>query len=184
MNCPSSDIENPFGVDRMHNPITPCFTCIRGPEAQSNHLYCQDCGNVTAYRHYVSLSKEAIESQTVSQGEADPAGLLPNQPGAKLDSGKLKVALCILGFANALEAVAEVTTFGARKYTPNGWKEVPKGFDRYTDAMFRHLLKEETEGLYDEDSNLLHAAHVAWNALARLEFLLQADLPRKGPGNE
>jgi hypothetical protein len=42
----------------------------------------------------------------------------------------------------------------------------------------RHLL-EEAQGLEcDADSNLLHAAHTAWNALARLELIL-LDLERR-----
>ena len=29
---------------------------------------------------------------------------------------------------------------GARKYTPNGWKEVPDGPARYMEALWRHLM--------------------------------------------
>jgi len=95
--------------------------------------------------------------------------------GAKDDGEKVRAGLMVGGFANALYAVAEVTTYGARKYSPNGWKQVPNGVERYTDAMFRHLL-EEMAG-YDEDpeSGLLHAAHSAWNALARLELMLRQE---------
>ena len=104
--------------------------------------------------------------------ETDPTGRKPQEPGAKLDAGKLQVGLMIFGFANALDAVAAVTTFGARKYTPNGWRQVPDGFNRYTDAMGRHLLAEMKGQSHDPDSGLLHAAQTAWNALARLELLL------------
>ena len=38
--------------------------------------------------------------------------------------------------------------------------------------MIRHLLKEDSE-VYDEETELLHASHCAWNALARLEMLLK-----------
>lgn len=92
-------------------------------------------------------------------------------PGAKLDADKPRVGLVLLGFPRALLAVSTVGTYGARKYTDNGWKSVTNGLDRYTDAMLRHLLQEEIEP-YDNESELLHAAHVAWNALARLELLL------------
>jgi len=81
----------------------------------------------------------------------------------------------LLGFSKALESVAEVTTFGAKKYTPDGWKKVDGGIERYTDALGRHLLKEKSEGYLDSDSQLPHAAQVAWNALARLELILNAE---------
>lgn len=109
----------------------------------------------------------------VNVGEADPNGYAANKPGAKLDAGKNRVGLMVSGFSKALAAVAEVTTFGANKYTPNGWKEVPNGIDRYTDALYRHLLQEAGGESVDQDSKLLHAAHTAWNALARLELMLK-----------
>lgn len=95
--------------------------------------------------------------------------------GAKDDSGKNRVGLVFSGFAESLEAVARVGTFGANKYTPYGWLEVPNAEERYTDAMLRHYLKERTE-LFDTGeggSMELHAAAVAWNALARLHFIIQ-----------
>jgi hypothetical protein len=95
----------------------------------------------------------------------------PHTPGAKLDRGKPRTGLVLGGFANALIEVAKVGTFGAEKYTDNGWKVVPNGYARYTDALFRHLLDEQ---LHDDESGLLHDAHAAWNALARLELRLKA----------
>lgn len=103
--------------------------------------------------------------------EHDPNGIDPHAHGAKLDAGKIKAG--VLGdFALALSAVAEVGTFGAEKYTRGGWQHVPNGVERYTDAMWRHLLDENQEA-FDADSGLLHAAHLAWNALARLELMLR-----------
>jgi hypothetical protein len=94
-------------------------------------------------------------------------------PGAKLDAGKPRLDLVLGAFANALLAVGAVGTFGAAKYTDNGWLEVPDGIERYTDAMLRHYLKEKAHGYIDDESGLLHAAHLAWNALARLELMLR-----------
>lgn len=107
--------------------------------------------------------------------EADPSGKDPHQPGAKLDAGKNRAGLMVEGFSRALLAVGEVTSFGARKYTPRGWETVPDGVDRYTDAMYRHLLAEASGQEMDPDSGLPHAAQAAWNALARLELMLRAD---------
>jgi hypothetical protein len=104
--------------------------------------------------------------------ELDPSGLSANSPGAKLDAGKVRPDLILNAMPNALLAVAEVATFGAAKYSENGWLSVPDGVKRYTSAMDRHRLKEGIE-LLDTDSELRHAAHLAWNALARLELMLR-----------
>ena len=94
-------------------------------------------------------------------------------PGVKHDHGKPRCGLALLGFSRALLEVARVGTFGAAKYTDNGWVQVPDGHARYTDAMLRHLLAE-AESPVDAESGLSHAAHAAWNALARLELELRA----------
>lgn len=107
------------------------------------------------------------------KGERDPNGIGAHSPGAKLDAGKNRCALVINGFSRALWQVCLVGTFGAAKYTPNGWKEVENGIERYSDAMDRHLLMEASGEECDPDSGLLHAAHAAWNALARLDLMLK-----------
>ena len=66
-----------------------------------------------------------------------------------------------------------MSTFGAEKYAWNGWKDVTDGKARYSDGMHRHFLQEAAGELYDQDSKLLHAAHGAWGALARLELILE-----------
>jgi hypothetical protein len=105
--------------------------------------------------------------------ETDPNGIDQHAPGAKLDAGKLRPALVLDGFANALEAVIKVGTDGAAKYTDNGWKEVANGFARYSDAEGRHRLKRGKGETHDKDSGSLHLAHEAWNALAKLELYLK-----------
>ena len=102
--------------------------------------------------------------------ESDPTGRAPNTPGAKLDAGKAPVLRGVLQyFPRAIMAVAQVSEHGAKKYTWNGWETVPDGIARYGDAMGRHLLQTG----FDKDSDLLHAAHCAWNSLARLELILR-----------
>jgi len=112
--------------------------------------------------------------------EADPNGIDPHTPGAKLDAGKLRAGLCVNGFSRALAAVAGITTYGATKYTPNGWRAVPDGLERYTDALYRHLLASATEAV-DPESGHLHLAHAAWNALAVLELTLQQPASKPAP---
>lgn len=99
--------------------------------------------------------------------------------GVKHDSGKTRPSLVILSMSRALQAVSEVATFGAEKYTDDGWREVPDGVRRYTDAMLRHQLAEASGEANDPESGLAHAAHVAWNALARLDLMLRAPVTRQ-----
>lgn len=114
------------------------------------------------------------ERRAQEDGESDPHGKSPHEPGAKLDAGKVAVWRGALGyFPRAIEQVAAVSTFGARKYAWKGWETVPDGINRYSDAMGRHLIEEGSGRVYDEDSELLIAAHTAWNALARLELMLR-----------
>ena len=112
-------------------------------------------------------------NQTID--EKDPLGLPASAPGAKLDAGKPKAGLVVMGFADAIAAVIDIGTFGANKYSEGGWSQVPDGEKRYTDAMIRHLLAEKHEAT-DKDSGLLHAAHLAWNALARLQLMIEREV--------
>ena len=106
--------------------------------------------------------------------ESDPHGKPANQPGAKLDAGKNRLGLVLGDFALALEQVGEVGTKGAEKYTAHGWISVENGVDRYTDAMMRHWIEEQKGEALDPQTSLLHAAHLAWNSLARLDLMLRA----------
>lgn len=105
--------------------------------------------------------------------ESDPHGKAQNEAGAKLDAGKNRLGLVLLAFSRALMEVGKVGTYGANKYTDNGWLSVPDGERRYTDAMLRHVFREGTGEECDPDTEILHAAHSAWNSLARLELAIR-----------
>ena len=90
--------------------------------------------------------------------------------GVKLDEEKPRMDLVMSGFAKAIEQVGYVGTFGANKYTDDGWQSVDNGIERYLSAMIRHYLKYRQGEYYDIDSELPHLAHMAWNALAVLEL--------------
>jgi len=99
--------------------------------------------------------------------------------GIKYDEGKPKIGMVVKYFGPALMEVAKAGTFGCAKYG-NGkfwdfnWNRVENGVERYTDALMRHLLKEDTEKT-DPETGILHAALVAWNSLARLVLILAAE---------
>lgn len=103
--------------------------------------------------------------------ESDPSGKDPHSPGAKLDAGKLRAGLVLDDFAHALKAVSEIGTFGANKYTPSGWLDVPDAIERYNDAMVRHRLARLTGEEVDPDSGMKHIYHEAWNMLAVVELM-------------
>ena len=92
--------------------------------------------------------------------------------GIKYDSGKAKIGEMLVSFKRSLLEVCKVYEFGFNKYGKDNFKNVENGYTRYTNAMIPHLLKEDSE-VYDEETELLHASHCAWNALARLEMLLK-----------
>jgi hypothetical protein len=92
----------------------------------------------------------------------------------KYDGGKAPVFRGALDyFPRAIESVAAVSAFGATKYAWKGWQDVSEGFERYSDALVRHLTATAKGEATDGDSGLLHEAHAAWNALARLELKLR-----------
>ena len=90
--------------------------------------------------------------------------------GVKLDTEKPRMDLVLRGFSHAIEGVADVGTYGAHKYTDDGWQSVDNGIERYLSAMIRHYLKYRQGEMYDMESELPHLSHMAWNALAVLEL--------------
>lgn len=105
--------------------------------------------------------------------ESDPYGKDANAPGSKLDLGKDQMELTERGFAKALREVARIGTYGAVKYTPDGWQEVPEGIRRYRNAASRHRNDFYQGETYDPESGYHHLAHECWNRLAELELLLR-----------
>ena len=85
----------------------------------------------------------------------------------------------LLYFGRAIALASQVSEFGATKYAWNGWKHVPDGFNRYSDAMLRHLVKEGQGEILDPDSGLPNIGHTLWNSLARTELYLINEELRK-----
>lgn len=121
--------------------------------------------------------KDTGANPYTTKPETDPTGRDAHEPGAKLDAGKPRLGMVLGGFARALDAVGEVGTLGAEKYSDGGWRDVPNGEARYTDAMLRHWIAEARGETRDPQLGVLHAAQLAWNALARLELMLSRSAP-------
>lgn len=107
--------------------------------------------------------------------EKDPHGIPQHSPGAKLDAGKPRPSLVLHGFADAIAEVIAVAEYGAKKYTPMGWREVRDGQARYTEAKLRHQMAAARGELIDPATGLRHAAQEAWNALAALQLQLEQE---------
>jgi Domain of unknown function (DUF5664) len=93
----------------------------------------------------------------------------------KDDVGKLDMTLLTDSMGPSLIGVVEVLQWAVTDKTPTpyirgSWKEIPEGARRYKAALVRHLLESE---LTDSESGLLHAQHVATNALMYLDFVLR-----------
>ena len=76
-----------------------------------------------------------------------------------------------LYFPQAMLEVAKLSKLGNDKHNPGeplNWSK-DKSFD-HGDCIVRHQLEAEK---IDPDTGLLHAAAVAWRAMAQLEILLE-----------
>ena len=86
--------------------------------------------------------------------------------GTKLDQGKARWDL--LPWA-AVEEVVDVLTYGAQKYSPDGWRRVPDAKSRYFAAALRHIAAYAQDETDDSESGQHHLAH----AVCCLLFLLE-----------
>ena len=67
--------------------------------------------------------------------------------------------------------MAEVLTYGAKKYAINNWKEASnKDIRRIKDSLLRHVLAYTSGVLLDEETQFKHLHHAAAN-LMFLDYL-------------
>ena len=152
-------------VRNSGNPIEAITTLPMPPDR--TEVKVTKTTTTTPHKTVIDYRTERVAEET------DPNGKSLNEPGAKGDAGKLLPALVLGDFARALIQVAEVGTYGAKKYTAHGWLTVPNGIERYEEAMMRHWLKEKAGEDTDPDTGLLHLSHICWNVLAILELTLR-----------
>ena len=74
----------------------------------------------------------------------------------KKDYGKPMWDLLPLG---PVRKIVEVLTFGAAKYAPEQWKQVPDARRRYFAALMRHVTAWWEGEKIDPESGLSHLAH-------------------------
>lgn len=99
--------------------------------------------------------------------------------GSKFDGAKARYDLIP---PNALDLVARVLEFGARKYAPENWRKVPDARRRYFAAVQRHLWAWWRGQANDSESGLPHIAHALCCAFFILELETEQrdhDAPKK-----
>lgn len=85
--------------------------------------------------------------------------------GTKFDAGKLRFDLVD---DNAEAEFVAVLSFGAIKYEPENWRDVPDPYARYYAALRRHLREFRKGNFLDPETGLHHLAH----AVCCVHFML------------
>ena len=113
----------------------------------------------------------AIEQSTINTATYRPHEMPRRVEPSSEPSPKPPVHAGVLAtFPDALEAVAAVAQFGGSKHNDGkiGWnREVSKN---HLESATRHLMRA---GEVDDESGLLHSAHLAWRVLAALQIEIE-----------
>ena len=133
-----------------------------------DNLTCPICKNVRWSCTCIRDVQKMIHTTTFGPSTSNR----PTAEGLKFDTGKLQYSLIP---TETTKALAEVLTFGARKYAPNNWMLVENGKTRYLDALYRHLEAFRSGETLDPESSLHHLAH----ALTNLAFLHYLETTKK-----
>lgn len=99
------------------------------------------------------------------------------QIDGKDDKGKPNWALLP---AEEVQDVVKVLTFGAEKYSAEGWKSVQNLQDRYFAATMRHLVAHRTGEEIDSETNLPHLSH----AICCLLFMAHGGDEKQNEANQ
>lgn len=102
----------------------------------------------------------------------------------KADAGKAMPDLLEEGFPYALRLVQLALEYGAQKYEPHSWRNVPDGMNRYNRAGRRHRQARDLDAVPEQDfhavlescdpeSGIPHIAHEIFNLLCMIELDFQ-----------
>lgn len=134
-------------------------------------FYAVDAPTTTTKDSLVLNTLADIVTEHIDVPVAVPAAVT----GAKYDTGKHTWGLLMGGCGLALKAVVEILMMGAAKYAANAWQDVPNGYARYKDALYRHMhsIEENGPGSIDDESGKLDLAHCGCNILFMLWYQLK-----------
>jgi hypothetical protein len=116
---------------------------------------------------------------TVTDAGVEPIRCPCHEEARKASTGKCK-GFHLLPW-DALEELARVYEYGAKKYAPNSWRDVPNAIEEYTNAMFRHIRAVAEGRVWDEEAAVLgyrirHQSMVLWNAAAVTALTQKRDI--------
>lgn len=90
--------------------------------------------------------------------------------GVKYDGEKPRMHLLP---PKSMVEVANVLTFGAKKYDEDNWRKLENLQNRYTSGALRHIFAHNDGELLDAESGLSHLAHAICCLLFKLEIELE-----------
>jgi len=116
------------------------------------------------------MPKEVYNEDLIAERVAQEAALedatVKPKTGLRYDADKVRHDLLP---PNAINELAKVLTFGAKKYAPNNWMK-GMAWSRIIGPLKRHLNAIERGEDYDPETGLLHSAHVMCNAAFLTEY--------------
>jgi hypothetical protein len=95
----------------------------------------------------------------------------PRTQADKADAGKVRTLIFDQDFSEAQDVVAQVFEYGAQKYSRKSFYRI--AFDDWEAAETRHKKARYRGELRDPESNLLHLAHQAANAIVMLQLYVK-----------
>jgi hypothetical protein len=117
---------------------------------------------ISLEKNFKRISEEVMKEEEEETSKA----------GVKYDGDKTQFGLLP---PNALEAIADILTFGAKKYSPGNWKKLDNLEDRYFDALMRHMWAIKKGEKIDPESGKSHYAHAG----CCIMFLLENELTKE-----
>ena len=124
-----------------------------------------DCDTINC----MGKGTQVVSYNFLEEAPSIESRILAEKVGSKHDQGKPRYDLIP---PHAEAEFVDVLTFGATKYEPNQWKQVPEAKDRYTAAALRHLAAYRMGESHDIESGKHHLAH----AMCCLSFIIELDL--------
>lgn len=70
----------------------------------------------------------------------------------------------------AMEQLVKIFTFGSKKYADHNWMKGMK-WSKMLASLKRHIAAFEKGEDFDQESNLPHMAHAAWNAMGLISYM-------------
>lgn len=115
------------------------------------------------------FSLAALMDPTLAPGVVPAAPVQPDGGGLRFDSGKVPLELLP---TDALEEIAKVLEFGAKKYARRNW-ERGMPWSKVVGPLLRHTFKWLRGEDNDPETGLNHMAHVGCNAVVLLAYILR-----------